>query len=262
MMVGDILREWRGIRGMSQLALALDADVSARHLSFVESGRSRPSQEMVLRLAEALGLPLRDRNAMLLAAGHAPRYSEGSMDDETMTEVREAIAIILGGHEPHPAIALDAAYNVIAANGGFRSMLGRFGVQPEAPVNLVDMVFSPGPMRAAIVNWPEVAAYMAHRMRQTLRVRGSGSQLRPAFERALAQPGVAEAVAGARSTGGRATLPLSLGLDGTIHSWITTVTTFGAPQDAFVEELTIEQFYPVSGHPIPGRDPSGSAIRR
>lgn len=243
-MIGDMLREWRGIRGLSQLELALDADVSARHVSFVESGRSQPSREMVLRLAEALGLPLRDRNAMLVAAGYAPHYSADGLDADTMADVRATLAMMLEAHAPYPAIALDAAYRVVESNAGFRSLLERLGLEAAAPPSLVDMVFAPGRMRDAIVNWPEVAAYMAHRMRESLRVRGSASPLRPAFEQALAQPGVAAAVAGAGVARGRPVVPVILLVDGQTSSWITTVTTFGAPQDAFVEELTIEQFYP------------------
>lgn len=243
-MIGDLLREWRGLRGLSQLELALEADVSARHVSFVESGRSQPSRNMVLRLAEALGLPLRDRNAMLVAAGYAPHYGAERLDAASMTEIRAALAMILDAHAPYPAIALDAGYRIIESNAGFRGILDKLGMPATASLNLVELVLAPGPLRAAIVNWPEVAAYMAHRMRESLRARGGGSPLRPVFEWGLAQPGVAEAVAtGARP--GRPVVPVSLEVNGESSSWITTVTTFGAPQDVFVEELTIEQFYPV-----------------
>lgn len=243
-MIGDMLRDWRAIRGRSQLELALDAGVSARHVSFVESGRSQPSREMVLRLAEALGLPLRDRNAMLVAAGYAPQYSADGLDGDAMAEVRATLSMMLEAHAPYPAIALDAAYRVIESNAGFRALLQGLGIEaPERP-SLLEMVFTPGPMRRAIVNWPEVAAYMAHRMRESLRVRGNASPLRPAFELAMAQPGVAEAIAGGALARGRPVVPVILEVKGETSSWITTVTTFGAPQDAFVEELTIEQFYP------------------
>lgn len=243
-MIGDLLREWRGTRGLSQLDLALDAQVSARHVSFVESGRSQPSRAMVLRLAEALGLPLRDRNAMLVAAGFAPQYGTDSLDAESMVEVRATLRMMLDAHDPYPAIALDAAYGIVAHNTGFGKLLAELGLGAAEGLNLVDLVFAPGPMREAVVNWPEVAAHMAHRMRESLRVRGSRSLLRPAFERALQQPGVAEAVAASGPPGGRPVVPVTLAIGGTPSSWITTVTTFGAPQDAFVEELTIEQFYP------------------
>lgn len=244
-MIGDMLREWRGIRGRSQLQLALDADVSARHVSFVESGRSQPSRDMVLRLAEALGLPLRERNAMLVGAGYAPHYGATGLDADAMAEVRATLAMMLDAHAPYPAIALDAGYRVVESNAGFRALLQGLALEPLERPSLIDMVFAPGPMRAAIVNWPDVAAYMAHRVRESLRVRGSASPLRSDFERALAQPGVAKAIATGGSGRGRPVLPVVLNIGGETSSWITTVTTFGAPQDAFVEELVIEQFYPV-----------------
>ncbi|HEV7274960.1 MAG TPA: helix-turn-helix transcriptional regulator [Devosiaceae bacterium] len=243
-MIGDMLREWRRIRGRSQLELALDAGVSARHLSFLESGRSQPSREMVLRLGEALGLPLRERNTMLVAAGYAPRYGAGSLEAAALDEVRATLAMMLDAHDPYPAIALDAGFHVISSNPGFRKLLEALGLAADEQPNLVELVFRPGPMRSAILNWPEVAAYMSHRLRESLRVRGSASPLRPQFEQALAQPGVAEAVRAAGTVGNRPVVPVTLQIGGETSSWITTVTTFGAPQDVFVEELMIEQFFP------------------
>ncbi len=242
-MIGDILREWRDIRGFSQLDLALEADVSARHLSFLESGRSQPTRDMVLRLAETLGMPLRDRNALLMAAGFAPHYGANALDSAALDEVRSTLRMMLKAHEPYPAIALDAAFNVLEANAGFRQIAQSLGAGDGA-VNLSDLVFAPGAIREAIVNWPDIANYFLHRMRESLRVRGSGSPLRAVYDRAMAQPGVREIRDGLRRSSGTAVVPVVLEIGGVTTRWITTVTSFGAPQDALVEELTIEQFYP------------------
>lgn len=241
-MVGDILREWRVIRGFSQLDLAMEADVSTRHLSFLESGRSQPTRDMVLRLAETLGMPLRDRNGLLMAAGFAPHYGANGLDSGALDDVRATLRMMLKVHEPYPAIALDAAFNVIEANAGFTGIATALG-SDGGPVNLCDLVFM-GRSRDAIVNWPDIANYFLHRMRESLRVRGAKAPLRAVYDRAMAQPGVREVRDGLRRNSGTAVVPVVLAIDGVETKWITTVTTFGAPQDAFVEELTIEQFYP------------------
>lgn len=242
-MIGDILREWRDIRGFSQLDLAVEADVSSRHLSFLESGRSQPTRDMVLRLAETLGMPLRDRNSLLMAAGFSPHYGANGLDSVALGEVRSTLQMMLKAHEPYPAIALDGAFNIVEANAGFRNIAAALGSNGGA-ANLSDLVFLPGASREAIVNWPDIANYFLHRMRESLRVRGAHAPLRAVYERAVAQPGVREIRDGLRRNSGTAVVPVVLKIDGVTTRWITTVTTFGAPQDAFVEELTIEQFYP------------------
>lgn len=242
-MIGDILREWRDIRGFSQLDLAMEADVSSRHLSFLESGRSQPTRDMVLRLAETLGMPLRDRNGLLMAAGFAPHYGARGFDSSELGEVRATLRMMLKTHEPYPAIALDAAFNVVEANTGFAALAAALG-SPGGPSNLSDLVFLPGPARNAIVNWVDIANYFLHRMRESLRVRGADSPLRAVYDRAMAQPGVRDIRDGMRRNSGTAVVPVVLEINGERTTWITTVTTFGAPQDAFVEELTIEQFFP------------------
>jgi len=242
-LIGDILREWRDIRGFSQLDLAMEANVSARHLSFLESGRSQPTRDMALRLAETLGMPLRNRNELLMAAGFAPHYGAGGLESAALGEVRATLRMMLTAHEPYPAVALDAAFGIVEANAGFEGLTMALGASAGA-ANLADLVFVPGPVREAIVNWPEIASYFLHRMRESLRVRGADAPLRAVHERALAQPGVREVRDALRRNGGSPVVPVVLSIDGATTRWITTVTTFGAPQDAFVEELTIEQFYP------------------
>src|SRR4030081_3756595 len=135
--VGPLLREWRTRRRRTQLDLALDAGISARHLSFVETGRSRPGREMLMRLAEELEIPFRERNQLLLAAGHAPAFPERSLDDPDLAPVREALDLILKGHEPYPAVVVDRAYNLVAANSSTQALLSGADVEPallEPPV--------------------------------------------------------------------------------------------------------------------------------
>ena len=243
-MIGPLLKEWRALRGKSQLALALDAQVSARHLSFLESGRSGASQDLVLRLAEALGLGLRDRNALLVAAGFAPRFGERGWHSEELSEVRRAARLILSSHEPYPAIVVDAAYTLLDANSGALAMMG----QPREALgqaNLMDLVFAPGPVREAIGNWEEVAGYLLHRLRESTRMRGPRSPGAAILSRVLAHPGV-EALTSLRpANAGSVLVPLTFTRDGTTTRWYTTLTSFGAPQDALVEEITIEQFHPM-----------------
>lgn len=241
MMVGPMLKEWRGLRGMSQLDLALSADVSSRHVSFLESGRARPSAEMVMRLAEALAMPLRERNGLLVAAGFAPLFGDSDWDSPQMAEIRRAAGMILAGHEPNPALVLDAAFNVLEANVGATTLLGD-GAGKPGQLNLVDLVFMPGAVRDAIGNWEEIAGYLMHRMREGVRMRGPHSPIGVVMRRALMQPGVDDLAT--RAKAGTVLLPLVFNIEGTETRWFTTVTSFGAPQDVLAEEITIEQFYP------------------
>ncbi|WP_237080784.1 helix-turn-helix domain-containing protein [Myxococcus xanthus] len=243
-MIGPLLKEWRTLRGKSQLALSLDAQVSARHLSFLESGRSGASQDLVLRLAEALGLGLRDRNALLVAAGFAPQFGDRGWHSAELAEVRRAAGLILASHEPYPAIVVDSSSTVLEANAGALAMMG----QPRealGQVNLMDLVFVPGPVRSAIGNWEEIAGYLLHRLREGARMRGPRSPVAAVLARVLAQPGVEALTALRPANAGSVLVPLTFTRDGTTTHWYTTLTSFGAPQDALVEEITIEQFHPM-----------------
>jgi transcriptional regulator with XRE-family HTH domain len=245
-MFSTMLREWRGLRGMSQLDLAMSADVSTRHVSFIESERSRPSAEMVLRLAEALDLPLRERNAMLVAAGFAPQFGDSDWQSEAMAEVRRATTLLLKAHEPYPAIVLDMAFNILDANPPALGMIGA-GRETLGQVNLVDLVYMPGPVRDSILNWTDVAEYLLHRMREGVRRHGPQSALGAVLRRAMVQPGAAELSTVRSHWRGAVLLPLEFRLNGETTRWFTTVTSFGAPQDAMAEEITIEQFHPNPG---------------
>ena len=157
--MGPLLRHWRAARRVSQLDLALDADVSSRHLSFVETGRAQPSREMVLRLAEALEVPLRERNALLLAAGYAPLYRETDLGAPEMVDARHAVEFILAQQEPYPAIVVDRHWNVLLANQATHRFLALFLPGPPAgPVNVMRLIFDPQGVRPFVENWEEVRA--------------------------------------------------------------------------------------------------------
>lgn len=239
------LREWRNRRGMSQMALALAAEVSPRHLSFLESARARPSSSMVMRLAEALDLPLRERNGLLVAAGFAPQFGASDWLSPQMAEVRQAAKLLLDAHAPYPALVLDAGFGILEANPAAWALLG--GAPADGgKLNLCDLVFNPGPVRAAIVNWAEVASYLLHRLREGTRRHGPQSTIAQGLMRARRPEGTA-ALERIQGGGARSTvlLPLEFRIENEVTRWFTTVTTFGGPQDALAEEITIEQFHPV-----------------
>jgi transcriptional regulator with XRE-family HTH domain len=170
--VGPLLRHWRAARRVSQLDLALDADVSSRHLSFVETGRAQPSREMVLRLAEALEVPLRERNALLLAAGYAPLYRETDLGAPEMVEARLAVEFILAKQEPYPAIVVDRHWNLLLANPSTHRFLALFLPGPPAgPVNVMRLMFDPRGVRPFVENWEEVARHLVERLHARRRVR-------------------------------------------------------------------------------------------
>ncbi len=243
-MFDTALREWRQRRGMSQMALAVAADVSPRHLSFLETARARPSNQMVMRLAEALDLPLRERNSLLVAAGFAPQFGDSAWQSPQMDEVREAAQLLLDAHTPYPALVLDAAFGILDANDAALRLLGGAAQNGER-TNLVELVFGPGAVRDAIVNWEEVASYLLHRLREVARRHGPASDAARLLLRTRRQPGVAALEQRQTMVQHTVLLPLEFRIDGAVTRWFTTVTSFGGPQDALAEEITIEQFHPV-----------------
>lgn len=240
--LGALLKDWRALRGKSQLQLALDAEVSPRHLAFIESGRTAPSQDMVLRLADALMLGLRERNVLLVAAGYAPRFGEGSWDSGELKELRQAAAMILAAHDPNPALVLDAASTVLDANVSALTLMGQ-ARDALGRINLMDLVFSPGRVRSAIGNWHEVAGFLLHRLRENARLRGPRSEVARVLARVLAFP-EARDLPSMPGGAGTVLVPLTFTVDGLTTHWFTTVTTFGGPLHALAEEITIEQFHP------------------
>jgi transcriptional regulator with XRE-family HTH domain len=173
--IGPLLREWRERRRLTQLELALDAGISTRHLSFVETGRSRPGREMLLRILEQLEVPFREQNRLLLASGHAPAFPERSLEDPELLPVREALDQILAGHEPYPAVVVDRAWNFVAANSAMRDLIGEVAIDPallEPPVNALRVSFHPRGLAPLIVNLGRWRTHFCQRLERQVAVTG------------------------------------------------------------------------------------------
>jgi transcriptional regulator with XRE-family HTH domain len=246
MAVGPLLREWRRSRGLSQEEFALKAEVSSRHLSYVETGRSIPSRELILHLAELLGVPLRERNGLLLAAGYAPVFSSRTLEDNGsgMPYVRGAVSRLLASHEPYPALVKDRYWNVIDRN---RSMVMLSeGVEPELlepPVNALRMALHPKGLAPRIINLADWSGYLLRRLDHQILVTGDAALVALA-EEIRSYPGVTE-YSGVDSGGEeRVVVPLQLRGNGVDLCLLNMVATFGTAVDVTAEELVIESFYP------------------
>ena len=241
--VGALLREWRQRRRLSQFDLALEAGVSARHVSFVETGRARPSAEMVLHLAEQLEVPLRDRNHLLLAAGYAPAYAQHDLDAPEMGPVRDAIDQVLRGHEPYPALVVDRHWGLISANRALGALLGGVaGHLLELPVNVLRLSLHPDGLAPRILNLPEWRGHLLERLaREAL---ASGDPALAALHEELAAYPAAEPAEGLDPAFGHIAVPLRLRQDDAELTFISTKTTFGTAVDITVAELSIESFFP------------------
>ncbi|QUD90471.1 helix-turn-helix domain-containing protein [Phenylobacterium montanum] len=245
---GDYLRLWRQRRRMSQLDFALEAEISQRHLSFMESGRATPSREMLMRLAERLDVPLRERNAMLLAGGYAPMFAERTLDDPAMAAARQAIELVLKGHEPFPALAVDRHWNLVAANAALQPMLA--GVTDlsllEPPVNVLRLSLHPGGVAPRIANLAEWRMHIFDRLRRQIAVTGD-AVLGELLNELMAFPvagGVASLHQGAPTDHGGVVVQLQLATEAGLLSFFSTTTVFGTPRDITLEELALEAFYP------------------
>ena len=242
--VGEMLRAWRHRRGISQLDLAIAADVSPRHVSLVETGRSTPSSAMVLRLADQLDVPLRDRNRLLLAAGHAPRYTERPLDDEALRAARGALARVLRAHEPYPAIVVDGRWDVLMTNRAVDPFFAR--VSPDLlrpPVNLVRLGLDPRGLAPLVVNLADVRAMFRSRVGRQLA--GAPDPALTALYEELLAPGAEDADdASGRSVASDVAIPMHLRVDGRELRLFSTITTFGSPRDVTLEEVAVEMYYP------------------
>ncbi|WP_405895691.1 helix-turn-helix transcriptional regulator [Streptomyces sp. NBC_00104] len=247
---GPLLRAWREQRRVSQLELALRAGSSARHISFVETGRSRPSEEMVLRLAEHLEVPVRERNALLLAAGYAPHYPETPLDDPSMDALREGVERLIEGYEPYPALVMNAMYDVMAANRGITMLLD--GV-PESllvpPLNAMRLTLHPEGLAPRIRNLRAWRGHLLEQMERQIALRRS-APLRALYEEVAAYPlpsGTTDDEPG-EGPGAEArayfALPMRIEHEGRVLSFISSVSTFNTPMDVTVAELAIETFLP------------------
>lgn len=243
---GTHLRHWRQHRRLSQQGLADEAAISTRHLSFVETGRALPSREMVLRLAERLQVPLRERNAMLVAAGYAPMYRERSLDDPALGPARDAVDLILKAHEPAPALAVDRHWNLVAHNRMFGHLLA--GVDPALlapPLNVLRLSLDPRGVAPRIANLGQWRDHLFERLEQQVRATADPALVALLHElQALPQPAQD---AGTRLPGEHLGIALPLQLrspDGSVLSFISTTTVFGTAVDVTVQELTLETFFP------------------
>jgi transcriptional regulator with XRE-family HTH domain len=252
---GPLLRRWRQARRLSQLELALEAEVSARHLSFVETGRATPSREMLITLANVLDVPLRERNVLFLAAGYAPVYGETSLNDPRMSQVRDVIEIMLRSNEPRAAIAHDRYWNVVMANAAFVRLLSIIlGKAPAglsamqvatAPrVNLLHLLFDPDSLRRVIVNWEASAQALLNQAYRRL-AWACDEMLKALIDDVLKYPGVPARWREPELEAPHALiLPMELNFNGKVARMFSTVTSVATPHDVTLQDLHIEVFYP------------------
>jgi transcriptional regulator with XRE-family HTH domain len=239
--VGALLRDWRQRRHLSQLELAGEAEVSTRHLSYVETGRATPSREMVLRLARRLDVPLRERNRLLVAAGYAPMYGERRLDDPAMSSARQAVERVLAGHEPYPALAVDRHWNLVSYNRAVPPLMA--GAAPtllEPPLNVLRLSLHPEGLAPRILNLGAWRAHVLERLQQQIATSGD-STLAALADELQGYPGPTDDAHGAEQS---VVVPLVLaGPDGPL-SFISTTTVFGTPVDVTLAELALETFFP------------------
>lgn len=240
---GLLIREWRNRRRMSQLDLALEAEISQRHLSFLESGRAMPSRDMVLRLSERLEVPLRERNRILLAAGFAPGFSERPVDDPSLGAAMAAVELVLAGHEPNPAIAVDRRWNLVRANAAIAPFLE--GVADtsllEPPMNVLRLSLHPRGLAPRIVNLTEWRDHLLERLRR-LNDQVADAELH-ALEEELRSYPAPRRTGPHRHDYSAIAVPLRIRMGDAVLSFISTITVFGTPLDVTLSELAVESFF-------------------
>lgn len=242
---GDHLRDWRKRRRMSQLELACDADISTRHLSFVETGRARPSREMVLRLAEHLEVPPRDRNLLLAAAGFAPALTERSIHDPEMAAALRAVQTLLDAHQPYPALAVDRHWRLVAANPSLKRLLGADPNAPAEPVNVLRASLDPQGLGRAILNYGQWREHILVRLGEQVRV-SADPVLEALRDELAAFPAPDEPAVGPADDFAGVAIPFQLATPGGVLSFFTTTTMFGTPVDITLAEIAIETFLPAN----------------
>ncbi|MFP5322219.1 MAG: helix-turn-helix domain-containing protein [Acidimicrobiia bacterium] len=242
--VGDLLRDWRQRRHRSQMDLAHEVGVSPRHLSFVETGRARPSPEMVLAVARHLEVPLREQNALLLAAGYAPRYRETPIDDESMARVRRSLQRMLDAHDPYPGVVIDRQWDVVLANqSAWRLTEGVPDVLLGPPLNVFRICLHRDGLASRTRNFPEWAAYLLHQIDRTVRLTGD-RRLAQIRDEVRSYPNVAALPERPVDDDPPLLVPVVLDLGGRDVAMFTTLTTFGTPRDVTLDELAVELFFP------------------
>lgn len=244
--VGQALRYWRENHKTSQLELALEANISARHLSFIETGRAKPSRDVLLSLALALKLPLKQQNSLLVSAGYLPEYHHHHLDDPAMAPVRQILQRLLSQHEPYPTLVVSPSYDILLANQGFYRTLAKFLGEAGSRryQNVYRMFFDPNGLQPYIVDWPFISAFLLRRLRDEALV-SHDSALQTLFAQLTGQtPLPHEAKSPKRAEPELPVLCLSLQKDGLRFNFISTITTFGTPLDVLAQELRIEALFP------------------
>ena len=240
--VGALLREWRDRRRVSQLELSSETGVSTRHLSFIETGRARPSRDMVMRLAEYLELPLRERNTLLLAAGYAPEYAQTPLSAESMRDIRLSLQSLVDAHFPCPAMAVDHAWNLVLAND---AALALAADAPDElmtdPINIMRLTLHPLGVRNRIVNFHAYSAHLLHRLRQQVKATGDVA-IRELLRECESYPGVTDPRGVVVPIA--PILRMRLSDDGPTLAFFTVVSTLGTPYDVTLDEIVIESFFP------------------
>jgi transcriptional regulator with XRE-family HTH domain len=250
--LGTLLRYWRETRGVSQLDLSLDAGISQRHISFIESGRSVPGRQTLLNLAQSLDVPLRERNALLLSAGYAPMYSEAGWDAAEMASITHALARMLRQHEPFPALVMDRYWNVLLTNQAAPGFFNRFfDMQArKGPRNMLHLMFDPNGMRPYVADWEGVARSLIQRVHREAVGRVIDSQTQQLLNSLMTYPDVrpewkAQGVVGATSN--LPMVPMGFTKDGVVLNYFSMITTVGTPQSVAAQELRIECMFPADG---------------
>lgn len=242
--IGQLLKQWRQRRRLSQLDFATEAEISSKHLSFLETGRSKPSREMVLKLAEILEVPLRERNTMLVAAGFAPVFVERPLDDPALGAARKAVDLVLKGHEPYPALAIDRHWTMLAANGSVALLLvglPEFLLQP--PINVLRLSLHPQGLAPRIVNLTQWRAHLLARLRHQVEV-SADTTLMALLEELTEFPAPARTGREVPIETHAVAIPFQLDMQGTVLSFISMTTVFGTPLDITLAELALETFFP------------------
>jgi transcriptional regulator with XRE-family HTH domain len=242
--VGDLLRTWRQRRRLSQLAFACEADISTRHLSFLETGRAQPSRDMVLRLAERLEVPLRERNLLLVAAGYAPVFAERPLADPALDPARKAIELVLAGHEPYPALAVDRHWTLVAANGAVTRLLS--GAEPSLlapPVNVLRISLHPQGLAPRIANLREWRNHLLERLRRQIDVTAD-PVLTDLLQELRDYPVLAGNGPVRDGDYAGVVVPLRLVTEAGTLAFVSTTTVFGTPVDITLSELALESFFP------------------
>lgn len=242
-----MLREWRTRRRRSQLDLAVEVGMSTRHLSFVETGRSRPSPELLMTIADHLDVPLRERNGLLLAAGYAPRYSQRSLDEPGLRVVRDSLQRMLDAHDPFPGVVIDRCWNVVAANAAAGRLVAAVPAELLGPpMNVYRVCLHPEGLARITVNFEDWARTLLGQLRRSLAITAD-PMLQALVDEVLAYPNVAALEARASAPVGEEPpllVPVTLRTDAGELSMFTTLTTFGTPRDVTLDELAVELFFP------------------